>query len=367
VQIAECQLRRFKIPFRTRFRHAAASRSHGDIIIVEIKSEKGVSGFGEIQARPYVTGESNDEIWDSQAPEFGRQLVGKCLRDAAGIAESLGGLEAYDEQPACIGGFDIALSDALDLEHGLDWTALFGPPRARRILKCMTIGQSDAEEDLVKQARYARLSSCDVVKLKVDSAKDIDRCELLRRYLGDDIAIRLDANGDMNSETVVELLSGCTGIGIESIEEPLNKGSADLIEQLQAIHSATGVPIVADESICTLPDLRKFAGAGAYQIVNVRVGKCGGVTGTSRFLHEARRLGFSLVSGTMVGESQVLLRISEKMLHHCDSLDYVEGLDQARYLPEAEVISSVDDQDQNHFQWNLEYVEKYQIDEKNTK
>lgn len=367
MQIAECQLRRFKIPFRTKFRHAAASRSHGDIIILEIRSAAGISGFGEIQARPYVTGETNDEIWEKHAPDIARRLIGSSIQDVPAVLDLMGGSEAYDEQPACVGGFDIALLDALELEHGLDWIEIFGPPRARPVSKCMTIGQSDAADDLVKQARFARLSNCNVVKLKVDSIEDIARCKILRHHLGDDIAIRLDANGDMNYETVVELLSDCAEVGVESIEEPLNKGSPDLIEQLQAIHSVTGVPIVADESICTMTDLKKFAGAGAYQIVNVRVGKCGGVTGTSKILHEARRLGFSLLSGTMVGESQVLLRVSEKMLQHCDSLDYVEGLDQARYLPEAEVIRPVTEHKHRHFQWNLDHMEKYQIGRKNAK
>ncbi len=358
MRIADCELWRFSIPFKTRFSHAAATRVESDAIIVEIRTDAGSVGYGEIQARPYVTGEQNEEIWERHAPAIGRALRGASIERFEDIEACLGGAAAYAKQAAAIGGFDIALVDCLETEHGLDWAAVFGEPRTDAPEKCLTIGQGSSAEELTRQGRYARLTGCSVVKLKVAQPDDAANIEVLRAAIGDTVRIRLDANGEMAPDAVVELLTRSASLGIESIEEPVSKALPDLEQVLADLHRQTGVPIVADESMCTLADIDRFAGTGAVQVANVRVGKCGGVTGTARFLAHALASGFDVVSGTMVGETAVMLRISEKMLHHSTALDYVEGLDQASVLTEAQVIEPAP-ADGRRFGWLEDARDRY--------
>jgi L-alanine-DL-glutamate epimerase-like enolase superfamily enzyme len=366
VQIAEAKLWRFRIPFRQAFSHAAARRDSSDVILIRLRSEHGQVGYGEIQARRYVTGESNEEIWASRGRDVAAELVGQTIQSFDNIAELLGGEEAYASEPACIGGFDMALTDLLDHEGvgGVDWTAVFGPQRTRPVTKCLTIGDDQDEEQLIRQARFARLSRCGVIKIKVNGPDDARRVEVLRASVGEGMAIRLDGNGMLDPRGAELLLKSLIGLGVDSIEEPLACDRPHLVAELTALYAETGVPIVADESICTVRDLQRFAGTGAYQTVNVRVGKSGGVTGAAGLLRQSLDCGFDVVSGTMVGETAVMLRFSKKMLHHCDALSYVEGLDQSKVLLAEEVIWPADHDAEHHFSWNVAAYRRYLVGEK---
>lgn len=364
MQIAEIELLRYRIPFRTAFSHAAATRSAGDAIVVRMKSADGVYGYGEIQARPYVTGESNDEIWNLHAPALAAKLAGASISSIDTIADRLEEASSYDTAPALCGGFDMALHDALDVAGTVDWCAAFGPVRHRPTTRCLTIGENYEGAALKKQAMVARLSGCGVVKLKVKSPRDAERVQQLRDHLGPSVAIRLDANGCLQPRDAEELLRRVAHSNVESIEEPVTADASALRAILSALHNATGIPLVADESVCTPGDVMRLAGAGGYQVVNVRVGKCGGVTGTRRVISACREKGAGMVSGTMVGETAVLLAMSKRLLAHCNELDYVEGIDQAGKLLEAQPVTWDGSRHDRHFVHDTALEERYLVDRK---
>ncbi|MEM9173215.1 MAG: enolase C-terminal domain-like protein [Pseudomonadota bacterium] len=351
MKISGVQLTRISVPFQHRFSHAKASRQAGDAIIICVITESGHRGFGEIQARTYVTGEDNEPIWRQYAGDLAKRLQGLSLNSCDDIRQAMAEVGDYQIQPALTGGFDIALHDALECYKGLDWRQIFGPKRKRPSAPCLTIGDDHDERGLIRQGRFARLSGCTAVKLKVGGHDDVARIQLLRKTIGKDIDLRLDGNGELDFNTADALLRASRDCAIHSIEEPLSKHQPELIEQLRALHTSTGVALMADESICTEYDLERFIDTGAYQWINVRVGKAGGVSGASRLLRRALDHSFGIVCGTMVGETAVLLRISRKLLHHCDPLAYVEGLQQGSSLLKHEPLREVSDADLAHFEW----------------
>ncbi len=64
---------------------------------------------------------------------------------------------------------------------------------------------------------------------------------------------------------------------------------------------AAPVPVCADESVHGSDDLAALV--GRYDYVNLKLDKTGGLTEGLRFLAEARRLGFGVMAGCMVGSS----------------------------------------------------------------
>ena len=50
------------LPFRITFRHALASRSQGEVIVVRATDTEGRAGFGESVPRDYVTGETTESV-----------------------------------------------------------------------------------------------------------------------------------------------------------------------------------------------------------------------------------------------------------------------------------------------------------------
>ena len=364
MKVARVELTRIKVPFKRAFRHAAASRSESDAIIIRVESETGLSGFGEIQARPYVTGETNDHIWEEGGARVGRSLLRASIESPADIPSLLGGEAGFANFPALTGGFDLALHDLLIVAGLARWDQILGPRRTSPVQRCLTIGGDYDGDQLRKQALVARMGRYDVVKLKVSSPDDARRVIDLRRSLGDACRIRLDANGEMTLDSARSMLELCRDARIESLEEPLSSDSPDHIDQLESLHRSTSVPLVADESICTLADLGQYEGRAAYQLVNVRVGKCGGITGTRALLDACVDRGLGVVSGTMVGESAVLLQTSKMLLEHCEALQYVEGIDQADKLL-AEQVVAYGPSAAGNFEWLTSGLDKYLTDRQN--
>src|SRR3546814_4153070 len=61
------------------------------------------------------------------------------------------------------------------------------------------------------------------------------------------------------------------------------------------------LPVAADESIQTVADLDRLS--RFYQVVNIKLDKCGGLTDALRLAQRARILGLDVMVGNMLGTS----------------------------------------------------------------
>ena len=312
------------------------------MILVVLEDDGGRRGFGEILARSYVTGETNEEIFAVGAPELGALVVGQRFeRQAALLAFLRAELEGERWQPALFGRFEAALINLFEQSVPWDLTKILGPRRKVAPGNCFTIGLEPSEDRYRQRAREARLAGATVVKVKVGGEDDAGRLRVLNECWKGAMPLRLDANGGLTVEQAGALLDACSALPIESLEQPLAATDPDLPAKLRHLYGRTTVPLVADESVCRLSDARRWAGTGAYQFFNIRVGKCGGLLACSMIMGVARSSGIRLVGGSMVGESAVLRHASELLLLHSDDLPYVEGLRQNRSLLAFEPVEVV--------------------------
>ena len=83
---------------------------------------------------------------------------------------------------------------------------------------------------------------------------------------------------------------------VSLIEQPLARGSE---ADLDGFESA--IPLAADESVLSLADVPGLV--GRFQVVNIKLDKCGGLTEALLMAEEARRLGLGVMVGNMVGTS----------------------------------------------------------------
>ena len=61
------------------------------------------------------------------------------------------------------------------------------------------------------------------------------------------------------------------------------------------------IPLAADESVQGLADVAGLV--GRFNVVNIKLDKCGGLTEALLIVNEARRLGLQVMVGNMVGTS----------------------------------------------------------------
>jgi L-alanine-DL-glutamate epimerase-like enolase superfamily enzyme len=135
------------------------------------------------------------------------------------------------------------------------------------------------------------------VKLKLtgDLADDIARLGAVRAARPE-AWIGVDANQGYRIETLRELLPVLTANRIALLEQPLARGREADLDGLER-----PMPFAADESAVSLADTAGLV--GRFDVVNIKLDKCGGLTEGLAIARQARQLGLEVMIGNMMGSS----------------------------------------------------------------
>ena len=343
VRIVAAEVLHLQLPLTATFAHARYARSVSDTLLVRLRDAQGREGFGEILPRSYVTGETVESIIaDSDAtsvlPRLTTLLFETEFKTADDVCQWAGTLlQQHPTDQAAVGGLELAVWGLFAQHADPQTQAWLGPLRQRDTGNCVTIGLDAETSELRARAIHARLQRASVVKLKVgaddDFVRDVERLQELVKHLPSDIAVRVDANGEYSVHGLtnfLQLLQTVEAVSIESIEQPLAPGTVDLELVQSRLFERYQVPFIADESACSLVQVQQVIESGAWQGVNVRVGKHGGLLAAARIRDCVLAAGLQVVGGAMVGESSVMAAASALLLQHSEALDYCEGLEQNR-------------------------------------
>ena len=145
-------------------------------------------------------------------------------------------------------------------------------------------------------AAAGRAASRPILKIKLGAPSgDLDRIAAVRRAAPDALLIA-DANEGWTSDNVADHIAACAGAGFRLIEQPLPAGQDELLAGM-----SRDLLICADESVHHRGDLANLV--GRYDAINIKLDKTGGLTEAIAMAAEARALGFSLMTGCMLGTS----------------------------------------------------------------
>ncbi|MGA9626394.1 MAG: enolase C-terminal domain-like protein, partial [Bryobacteraceae bacterium] len=136
-----------------------------------------------------------------------------------------------------------------------------------------------------------------ILKVKVGLATDEPTIEAVRSVTKK--PLRVDANeGWKDKEEAVRKINWLEKMGVEFIEQPM---PAEMIEETRWVHDRVHIPIIADEACERASDIPKLK--GAYDGVNVKLDKCGGMLEAYRMIQVAKALGMKTMLGCMVSSS----------------------------------------------------------------
>jgi L-alanine-DL-glutamate epimerase-like enolase superfamily enzyme len=134
-----------------------------------------------------------------------------------------------------------------------------------------------------------------LLKVKVGTADDISRIMAVRAA-APDCEIVLDANEGWNEDNLAAHLEAAVAARISLIEQPLPAGQDSMLARIDR-----RVVICADESVHATGDLAELR--DRYDAINIKLDKTGGLTEALDMKAEARRLGYRIMAGCMVGSS----------------------------------------------------------------
>jgi L-alanine-DL-glutamate epimerase-like enolase superfamily enzyme/pimeloyl-ACP methyl ester carboxylesterase len=298
------------LPLKSTVRHAAASRKKGESLWVQARRGD-VLGFGEGCPRDYVTGETlgASSRWLSQhLPEIKSQchsldrLLGWQSEHAALI----------DKAPSAWCAIECALLDLFARERGCSVEMLFGlkGPIGRY---SYTAVLSDSKEWRFAFAvdNYLIRGLADFkLKLSGDLQKDRERimrlAEMCEEHGVPSPRVRVDANNlwPGRPEAAIEHLCRLD-MPFFAVEEPVGPRE---VEALSRVSLAMKCPVILDESLCSLHDLKLFDGAPGQFIVNLKVSKVGGISRGLELIKAIRARGWPIIVGAHVGETSLLTR-----------------------------------------------------------
>jgi L-alanine-DL-glutamate epimerase-like enolase superfamily enzyme len=272
MRFVEVRSRRVRSPLTRPYAIAGGAWDAAEFVVVELRTENGLVGFGHASPAEEVTGESTDAAERELTAANLAWLVGADARRFDVLFEGL-----YDSVrgPAARAAVDAALFDLDAKRAGLPLVERLGRKHAG-FATSVTIGVKDVAATLAEAEEYvARGFRALKVKTGRDVDEDLRRLDALRARFGRGVALRADANGGYDLAALRTFAARMLDLDVELLEQPLPPEDDD---ELRALPAELRARFVADESAQSAADLHRLSGRdGPYGAVNVKIMKCGGV------------------------------------------------------------------------------------------
>ena len=189
---------------------------------------------------------------------------------------------------------DIALMDWVGQKLGIPLYTWFGLDPKDTPLTTFSIGIDTPE---ITRQKTREAADFPILKVKVGLATDEPTIEAVRSVTKK--PLRVDANeGWKDKEEAVRKINWLEKMGVQFIEQPL---PAEMIEETRWVRSRVHIPIIADEACQRASDIPKLK--DAFDGVNVKLDKSGGVLEAYRMIQIAKALGMKTMLGCMVSSS----------------------------------------------------------------
>jgi L-alanine-DL-glutamate epimerase-like enolase superfamily enzyme len=276
------------LKLRHTFRISRGTQDVAQVVITTLEHD-GIRGYGEASpSRRY--GETTETVLDF-LPKVDLKQFSSPLE--------LEGITAYLDSvgtgnPAAKAAVDIALHDWVGKKLGLPVYKLWGLNKSMTPSTSFTIGLDSP--DVIAQ-KVSEAEKYPILKIKLGTERDRAIIAAVRKETKK--PIRADANeGWKTKELAFERIKWLEQEGVEFVEQPM---PATDIGGCAWLKERVNLPLIADESCVRLQDVPKLQ--NAFDGINIKLMKCGGLREAMRMIHTARALGMKVMIGCMVESS----------------------------------------------------------------
>lgn len=306
MKLKKIEIGYISIPLITPFKTALRTVDSVNDLIVKVTAEDGTVGFGEAPPTAVITGDTKESIEAAIRYYIAPAILDMELDPLDPVIEKMD--KAIAKNTSAKAAVDIALYDLYAKLKGQPLFRLLGAGRPEEIQTeletDLTISVNETDE-MVKDSVLAVERGFHVLKVKVGKGgeKDVERIREIRKAVGPDVLLRVDANqGWSREEAVCTILAmEDAGLDIELVEQPVSyhdfKGMQYVTERVQT-------PILADESVFSYEDAVRIIEEHAADYINIKLMKTGGLTQAMRICDIADKNHVKCMIGCML-ESKV--------------------------------------------------------------
>lgn len=281
--------RPYELKLRHSFNLARSQRTTTPGVQVEIEYD-GLVGYGEASMPPYL-GENVASV-----TQFLSNLDLGQFSDPFRVEEILDYLDNIaPNNRAAKASVDIALHDLLGKIMKQPWYKIWGLNPDLAPNTSYTISYDSDPEEMKKKIEETAPFRIIKVKMGLDHDKEI--VEALRKF--SDVPICVDANQGWNDkEKALEMCHWLAERGCVFVEQPMDKMA---IDDTAWLRERSPLPIIADEFLQRLPDVKRAA--GAYDGINIKLMKSTGMHEAYKMAVLAKALGMKVMLGCMTETS----------------------------------------------------------------
>lgn len=330
--------------------------------IVTITDSDGATGTGY----SYTIGTGGSSVMRLISDHLVPRLIGKDADRIEAIwhelefathATTIGAITAI-----ALAAIDTALWDLRCKKQGLPLWKLAGGAKDRCPLYTTEGGWLHIEtQGLIDDALQAKAKGFRGCKVKIGrphGSEDLARLSALREAVGVGFEIMTDANQGFGLDEAIRRAGLFRDLDLAWIEEPL---AADDIDGHVRLSNATATPVAIGESLYSIRHFREYMARGACSVVQVDVGRIGGITPWLKVAHAAEAFDIPVCPHFLM-ELHVSLACAVQNGRY---VEYIPQLDEVTTAPmrieDGQAVAP--DEPGIGISWNWEVLKARSIDE----
>ncbi|MGM8213279.1 mandelate racemase/muconate lactonizing enzyme family protein [Virgibacillus sp. W0430] len=297
MKIIEAEIYGVAYPLKKPFIISYTTYHHMPTVLLKLKTNTGIIGWGEATPDEHVTGESLESTIAMLKDTLLPAIAGKSPFEMERIHEAMDGV-VYGA-PTAKSAIDIACYDITGKALQAPVYQLLGG-KYREEMAVPYVLSILPPEQLVAEAKEAVKNGYTILKLKVgtDLAVDVERIRQVAEAVGDSVSLKVDANqGWKTAANTLKALRKLKNVNVDWYEQPV---LADDYDGLATVRAKSDEAIMADEGIRNSSDLNKLLRLQAVDYINIKLMKCGGIFPALKLSAQAEMAGVPAQMGSMV-------------------------------------------------------------------
>lgn len=293
MKIREIIVRHLKMPLKNPFTTSFGTIKEKDFLLLEAVSEEGLIGFGECVAfdAPWYSEETTKTCWHMLEDFLIPSILHREISDPNEVGLLFAGIRKNQMAKATIEG---AVWELYAKETNQSLAKALGGNK-EKIEVGISLGIQPTMEKQIEVVRKYVEQGYKRIKVKIKPGWDVEMLRELRKAFPD-VPIMADANSAYTLNDI-NLLKQLDEFQLMMIEQPL--AYDDIIDHA-ILQKQIKTPICLDESIVSLDDARKAIELGSCGVINIKIGRVGGLSEAKRIHDYCKKKGIPVWCGGML-------------------------------------------------------------------
>lgn len=293
MKITEITIRHLQMKLKAPFTTSFGTFTNKDFLLLEARDEAGTVGWGESVAfhSPWYNEETLQTNWHMLEDFLIPLILNKEIHHPDEVSELFEPIRKNNMAKSTIEG---AIWDIYAQQTNQSLAQALGGKKDK-IEVGISIGIQKSIDDLVALVDQYVNEGYKRIKVKIKPGWDVEVMRTLREKFPN-VAIMADANSAYRLEDI-ETLKQLDEFNLTMVEQPL--ASDDIIDHV-TLQKQMKTPICLDESIHSLEDARKAIEIGATKIINIKIGRVGGLTEAKKIHDYCESKGIPVWCGGML-------------------------------------------------------------------